>query len=335
MRRLAAWVALCACVAPRLGAQAPTPAPTAAPIITSLAVFAGTPSGLWQSRNWGGSWEKVRGEEIESAGAIHAILAIGPRVFAGGDGGLWVSDDFGATWKRAWSEKPVLAILASRYPLADTTVFLGTPDGLYRSPDWGRNVAPHALAGVAVTRLEWPGPALVAATAQGLLVSKDSGRTFKNSEKGLSAGPVRAMALSSYFAVDPVVFAATEAGGVHRSSDGGATWQPAGLEDRRVSDLYWLGPFLYAAADDGVWRTQDLGRNWVGIGKGLRGATTRLLFPLAPDSGATIFLGSEAGVYRSLSGGIQWSPSGLAEENVLALATFPPPQRPVGKEKKR
>jgi photosystem II stability/assembly factor-like uncharacterized protein len=335
MRRLAAGLAVCACLGPRTGAQEPTPLPTANPIITSLAVFAGTQSGLWQSRNWGGTWEKRQGEELESTGAIHAILALGPRVFAGGDGGLWVSDDFGAKWTRAWSERAVFAILTSRYPLADATVLLGTPDGLYRSPDWGRTVGPLALPGVAVTRLEWPGPALVAATAQGLLVSKDSGRTFKGPEKGLPPGAVRAMALSSYFAVDPVLFAAPDSGGVHHSADGGATWQPAGLEGRLVSDLYWLGPFLYAATDAGVWRTQDLGRNWVALGKGIQAATTRLLFPLAPDSGATIFVASEAGVYRTLSGGFLWQPSGLAEEKVLTVATFPPPQQFVGPKKKK
>jgi photosystem II stability/assembly factor-like uncharacterized protein len=335
MRRLAAFLAVGACLGPHLGAQEPAPAPTADPVITSLTVFAGSQSGLWQSRNWGGSWERRKGEDLDGTGAVYAVLAIGPRVFAGGDGGLWISDDFGAKWTRAWSGQPVLSILTSRYPLSDPSVLLGTPDGLYRSPDWGRTFAALSLPGVAVSRLEWPGPALVAATSQGLQVSTDSGRTFKGPEKGLPSGPVRAMALSSYFAVDPVLFVATDAGGVHHSADGGATWEPAGLESRHVSDLYWLGPFLYAATDDGVWRTQDLGKSWVALGKGLQAPTTRLLFPLAPDSGATIFAASEAGVYRTLSGGLLWQPSGLAEEKVLTLATFPPPQQFVGSKKKK
>jgi len=315
--------------------QTPSSSPTADAVITSLTVFAGTASGLWQSRNWGGSWEQRRGEELESAGAIRAILAIGPRVFAGGDGGLWLSDDFGATWKRGFQAQPVLAILASRYPLADPTVFLGTPDGLYASADWGETFGGRGLAGVAVTRLEWPGPALVLTTAQGLQVSKDAGRTIEAGGRGLPEGAVVAMALSSYFAVDPVLFGAPEAGGVYRSADGGASWHAAGLEGRHVNDLVWLGPFLYAAGEGGVWRSQDLGKNWVALGKGLRGTATRLLFPLAPDSGATIFLGTESGVFRTQNGGLDWQLSGLTGERVNVLATFPPPQRPVGKDKRR
>jgi hypothetical protein len=336
MRRRAALVTLAlAALGPGLAGQVPTPAPTADPILTSLSVFAGTQGGLWQSRNWGGSWEKCSGDGIESTGAVHAVLAIGPRVFAGGEGGLWVSEDFGASWEQRFREQPVLAILTSRYPLADPTVFLGTPDGLYRSNDWGETFAPLSLPGVRVTRLEWPGPALVLATSEGLRVSRDSGRSFEAPGQGLPQGGVRAMALSSYFAMDPVLFAAPDSGGVYRSADGAANWHAAGLEGRKVGDLVWLGPFLYAAADDGVWRTQDLGKTWVPLSKGVQGGTTRLLFPLAPDSGATIFLGGEAGVYRSLSGGLVWEPSGLAGERVHVLATFPPPQRAVGKEKKK
>ena len=72
--------------------------------------------------------------------------------------------------------------------------------------------------------------------------------------------------LSSFFAVDPVIFAAPASGGVYRSADGGKTWAPAGLADEKVGDLVWLGPFLYAAADGGLFRSEDAGTTWTRLG---------------------------------------------------------------------
>ena len=106
-------------------------------------------------------------------------------------------------------------------------------------------------------RLEWPGPALVVACDRGLLVTRDEGAHFAGPGQGLPDGPVRAMVLSSYFSVDPVVFAAPASGGVYRSSDGGATWKASGLPAQVVGDLVWLGPFLYAAGESGFYRSQD------------------------------------------------------------------------------
>ena len=132
------------------------------------------------------------------------------------------------------------------------------------------------------------------------------------------------MLFRSYFGVDPVLFAAVADTGVHRSSDGGRTWAASGLPGHRVSDLAWLGPLLYAATDRGLMRSEDAGAHWAALGEGLRGPTpARLLFPLGPDSAAEIFLATNQGVFRSADGGVRWTTSGLRDEPVIALATFP------------
>jgi photosystem II stability/assembly factor-like uncharacterized protein len=144
------------------------------------------------------------------------------------------------------------------------------------------------------------------------------------------------MALSSFFAVDPVLFAGVGATGVHRSSDGAKTWTPSGLDGQTVTDLEWLGPFLYAVSERGVFRSEDAGKTWAPLGTGLGEAVPgRILFPLAPDSGAEVFLGTAGGVYRSADGGAHWTKSGMDGERVLVLGTFPPPQRPSGSKKRR
>ena len=59
----------------------------------------------------------------------------------------------------------------------------------------------------------------------------------------------------------------------------------------------------------------------------------RLLFPLAPDSGAEAFVGTDHGVYRTADGGMRWASAGLKDETVLCVGTFPraraPPEGPA------
>jgi hypothetical protein len=98
---------------------------------------------------------------------------------------------------------------------------------LLRSRDGGRTFESTALNGVGVYRAEWPGPALVVACDRGVVVSTDEGKTFQGPGTGLPPGAVRAMVLSSFFAADPVIFAAPDSGGVYRTSDGGATRRSA------------------------------------------------------------------------------------------------------------
>jgi photosystem II stability/assembly factor-like uncharacterized protein len=320
-------------------AQTRTPEPGAAPVVTSLTLFAGTREGLWRSRDWGGSWQAVEGrgaEALADFGAVRALQPLGPQVFAAGDGGVAMSEDFGQTWLRVSEARGVRCMVTSRFLQADPTVFIGTDAGLLRSSDAGRHFKPTALSGTAVQRLEWPGPALVAATGDGVRFSLDGGDTFSPAGSGLPPGEVRALALSSFFLVDPVLFAAPATGGVFRSADGGRTWVAAGLTGRQVADLVWLGPLLYAATDDGVHRSEDGGAHWMRLDQGLRRArATRLLFPLAPDVGAEVFLGTDDGLFRSSDGGEHWSSSGLAGRVVLTIGTFPPPQRILGKKGRR
>ncbi|HXB54599.1 MAG TPA: hypothetical protein VN461_07440 [Vicinamibacteria bacterium] len=299
------------------------------PVTASLTLFAGTPAGLWRSRDWGGSWQRVLGQttgaQLDLLGAARGIMPLGPLVYVGGEEGIYLSKDFGEIWERTGSSPPVLCLLSSRYPQSDPTLFVGTAAGLLKSGDGGRTFASTSLWGTSVFRLEWPGPALVMATGRGVLISNDAGAHFEGPGEGLPPGDVRAMALSSFFAVDPVLFVGVGQAGVFRSSNGGRTWVSAGLAGHRVGDLIWLGPFLYAAADGGFFRSEDAGTTWTRLGTAGAGSPTQLLFPLAPAAGLEAFLATDQGLFHTLDGGKEWRPAGFQGESVLAVATFPPP----------
>jgi photosystem II stability/assembly factor-like uncharacterized protein len=307
-------------------------------VVTTLTLFAGTADGLWRSTSWGESWERIQGRtsgvRLDGLGAARAIVPLATQVWVGGDGGLYVSEDFGETWAPLSLTPGIRSLLLSRWPLADPTVFVGTGDGLLRSRDGGRTFQPTALAGGAVHRLEWPGPALVVACDRGLLVTRDEGARFEGPGPGLPPTPVRAMTLSSYFAADPVLFAAPDAGGVFRSSDGGATWTAAGLAGEVVGDLMWLGPFLYAAGERGFYRSQDAGASWTRLAAS-PGRPSRLMFPLAPAAGLEAFLATDRGLFHTTDAGERWSPAGFAGQEVLTVATFPASEAAPGRKPRR
>jgi photosystem II stability/assembly factor-like uncharacterized protein len=317
----------------------PLPAQRTDPVTASLTVFAGTTAGLWRSRDWGGTWQRVLGQasgtHLDTMGAARAILPLGPMVYVGGEDGVYSSPDFGETWTRGEGSASVLCLVSSRYPQTDPTLFAGTTVGLLKSQDGGRRFAPTSLQGTPVFRLEWPGPALVIATGLGVLISEDSGAHFVGPGAGLPAGEVRALALSSFFAVDPVLFAGVGQAGVFRSSDGGKSWVSVGLAGQRVGDLIWLGPFLYAAAEDGFFRSEDAGRTWIRLGGGVAGSPTQLLFPLAPAAGLEAFLATDRGLFQTRDGGQQWRPAGFPGDSVWAVATFPGPAPILGRKGKK
>jgi photosystem II stability/assembly factor-like uncharacterized protein len=273
----------------------------------------------------------MAGVRLDGLGAVRAVWPLANEVWVAGEGGLYYSSDFGETWAPLSLVRDVRALLLSRWPAADPTVFAGTGAGLLRSRDGGRTFGPTALAEGAVHRLEWPGGAVVVASDRGLLVTRDEGGRFDGG-KGLPAGPVLAVALSSFFLVDPVLFAAPASGGVFRSSDGGATWSESGLGGEVVGDLVWLGPFLYAAGGRGFHRSQDAGQTWTKLADS-PGRPTRLMFPLAPAAGLEAFLATDRGLFRTTDAGAHWAPAGFAGQEVLTVATFPPPDEPAGRKR--
>ncbi len=324
--------ALLLVIAPWLGAgvraqeKPPEKATERAPsVVTSLTIFAGSPAGLWRSTDWGGAWTRVKDAPLGDAGAVHGILALGSRVYVATATGLFTSQDFGQIWKATGLTEPAHVVLPSRYPEADPTIFVGTEGGLQKSTDGGGTFK-TALGGTRVTHIEWPGPALVVGTGLGVRISTDAGITFGAAGAGLPVGPVGGLVLSSFFAVDPVIFAAIGDRGIFRSRDGGKTWALVGLAGQTVTDLGWLGPILYAVSAEGLHRSTDVGATWTRIGEGLPSGvvTRRILFPLAP-SAAEAFLATDRGIFRTADGGERWMDAGLRGESVTCAGTFPPP----------
>ena len=84
------------------------------------------------------------------------------------------------------------------------------------------------------------------------------------------------------FAFDGTTVYAGTADGMHRSIDGGMTWQARGLGGRRVHAIVQDAQgdaSLYAGTDgQGVWRSEDGGASWQRFNEGLGPLRVRMQF---------------------------------------------------------
>lgn len=133
---------------------------------------------------------------------------------------------------------------------------------------------------------------------------------------------------------------ATFFSGILRSTDGGRTWSPSGLEGLTIADLATDprdSQVLYAIAtarikyfrpssgNSGIFESTDGGRSWERIGHAITNPylTSITLDPSNPDTVYVTIYGD--GVYRSRDGGRTWEPlnRGLTNKDLQALVIDP------------
>lgn len=147
----------------------------------------------------------------------------------------------------------------------------------------------------------------VGTTEAGLLMSTDSGASWRPVTNGLPEHGVMALAV-----VGNRIFAGTETQGVFVSDDGGTTWRQsnqglafpsAGCEDPgepghlRITDFAGAGSTVFVSNFCGVWRSDDLGDTWFEVDTGFVGNVYSPL-PLAIGDGAAYAAMEGVGVLR-------------------------------------
>ncbi|MFC1465848.1 MAG: WD40/YVTN/BNR-like repeat-containing protein [Candidatus Brachytrichaceae bacterium NZ_4S206] len=165
----------------------------------------------------------------------------------------------------------------------------------------------------------------LAATHAGLFHSSDGGRTWQRAGN-MGYVPARCVA----FDPSGTAFATTQAGALIVSRDGGAQWQ--------TLDAWGFGPInalafatdedgnthLFAATDEGIFRSPDGGSTWQSANFGLLDPEI-LCLACAPDFAASEVVwagGANGGLYRSRNGGRAWREAGhgLPDAAIQCLA---------------
>ena len=175
-----------------------------------------------------------------------------------------------------------------------------------------------------------------AARSSALYRSDDGAGNWYLAYSGLEPGtelPTTAVVFSTNFEKDRSVFAGVT-GVVMRSFDAGETWHysplaspPPIIAAMAVSPNYERdGTLLVGTMEDGVYRSEDRGLNWMACNFGLTDLGV-LSITMSPDFAAddTVYLGTESGVFYSTNGGRAWKESGFPvdEAPVLCLGISP------------
>ena len=148
--------------------------------------------------------------------------------------------------------------------------------------------------------------------------------TWHQTSQGMETADFSALAVSSAYVVDKTLFAGTlmataggTGGSVHKSVDGGMTWQPANqglsgygvfvlaISPGRSSD-HTLFVGTVGGALGSLYKSTDDGISWRRSGTFIQATSDIALSPDYP-SDHTAFAATEDGVYRSSDAGATWS----------------------------
>jgi photosystem II stability/assembly factor-like uncharacterized protein len=229
-------------------------------------------------------------------------------------GGVWQSTDAGLTWRPLWHRQDSLNVGALAIdPKNPDVLYCGTGEA---------NLSADSYPGV------------------GLYKSTDGGKTWKLIARPKPEGlPPRIGAI----AVDPFdsdhVFVGGVAhnypgelhlegrAGLYETADGGATWRrldfvsPAEYRCHALVFHPTKAKLVYAAIteqglDNGIWRSDDGGKNWTHLTNGLPGPDLfdRTSLAIAPSKPSTLYAlaanenARVLGVFRTDDGGDTWKP---------------------------
>lgn len=201
--------------------------------------FAGLNGALLRSHDGGRAWQRCR---LPAPPPAISALAISPgyagdgTVFAGtSEDGVLVSSDRGQNWA-AWNfgllDLNILCLGISPDFAADETIFAGTESGLFRSTNGGRAwkeislpTGFDAILSLALsTNFAQDGILFAGTENNGLLISRDRGKSWGSLSETTSSAPVNQILLSASGAADEIVI--LHGGALLLSNDGGQTWAP-------------------------------------------------------------------------------------------------------------
>lgn len=123
-----------------------------------------------------------------------------------------------------------------------------------------------------------------------------------------------------------VLFAATTARGVFRSTDNGLTWHASnsGMANSTVFTIIGENEFLFAGTDNGVFRSSDSGLTWQSFSKGIEQKFVKTFY----IANGYLFAGTVgSGLYKSSDLGLTWTDANgnALSSSIIHAITFAAP----------
>ncbi|HHX45267.1 MAG TPA: hypothetical protein GX714_14955 [Chloroflexi bacterium] len=283
-----------------------------------------------------GTWQRLG--SVSNGGTVFG-LAISPvsevpRCWAATGCGVFYSDDWGETWVQNLSglTTPLLSTIGVA---PNGALYAGALEGdLFASFDFGRTweggLVPGEYKATVTMVLPSPnfkrdGAAFAATDGGGLLVSRNSGKSWEDSSFGLGEPNVLALAAPSDWSQRETMFAATTEG-VFVSVNGGRAWRETELMlDDDVVDVLAVSPqfsqdrTVFAGTENGsLYRSEDGGRTWDLLTTAIGEGPVNCLW-LAPDLSVMV-AGVGPRVHISEDRGETWQVAAELPSSLLALA---------------
>lgn len=307
----------------------------------------GADGGLYRSPDKGENWSHQTAlptsKGVDSIASLDVVtITFDPgdqkAVYLGtGANGVFYSYDGTASWKHVEAIPNVRVPAVAVSKKSKCTIFAAYANRVVRSTDCNRTyetVFTDSRSDVAVTTLviDWFDPRKIyAGTSKGdLLRSLDEGGTWSPVQR--FNDPIKVLVMSSRDS--RILFAGLDRAGLQRTLDAGETW----IELRKIFDPYDGAKNLFAftevktdantyvhASRYGLLRTTDNGDSWSKI-ETLTPPGTTAIYSLAvnPKNGREIYYATGNTLYRSLDGGVTWTPKKLPTARAgTALAVDP------------
>lgn len=278
-----------------------------APRSSDAVLAAGALSGLYRTTDGGRRWQTIAGFERVRVLALAFVPRTGRAVAGDASGRVWTSDDNGVSWRvAARSPDGAITALATSGRTAEARVFAGTLRGA-------------------------------------LLRSDDSGGTFTAIGTGLPKDTIFSIAISPTYAKDRTLWMSAGATGVYRSTDAGETWTRAarGLTTNEQAQEINIPNFrtlvvarnssgarvLYEGGYDGMFRSDNDGRNWTEVQTLVDYITGLDVSPNFANDSTVAISTYVKGAYLSTDAGEAWQTIDTGLEVPGALNSFAPVHR--------
>ena len=305
------------------------------------------------------NWEQIAAHEGGTVNGLATVTAAdgSVRVYAATAVGVFWSGDGGARWQplagasggsgaaRASAIAGAEVVVPSPHHAQDGALFVGGHSGLFRwqpaRPGWEHllsgsrvlalSVVPGGAPGDAIARADLAGLTLLAGTEEdGVLLSRDGGRTWTGANPGLLDLTILALAASPAFHHDGLAFAATPSG-LYRTRNGADSWRALELDSDdvavqclAVSPAFADDRVLLAGTEEhGLLRSDDGGRSWESVAELAERSINAVAFLPAiglEGSGGRAIAATDAGIALSEDGGASWRPVGGALGATLCAA---------------
>ncbi len=263
----------------------------------SSTLYAGNAQGhVFLSTNAAQNWTE-HSMGLPQSAALHELVfnASLKKLYAATDRGIFVSNDTVARWTLLSSSGSVL------------------PVDSYTSLDFDASEPGHLYAGT---------------MHHGVFASNDGGTTWFSASNGLPLGT----------AINSIVFDADQhrlwvatSLGVYRSTNGGQSWNafnnglPAGIVAYVVQTVSGTPSLVYLGTNRGFYSSRNAGASWTAAKEHLAGTGIHQILQdfRTSSSGTTLYIATDAGIFRSDDSGQNWISvgSGLPRSQpVYALA---------------